>query len=197
MNISDRMTKRKDDMVISMFCIFNKKEIRLVQSEEFVKDAKYTTYDLFINQYHRIRLLLPEGVKRTDAIAEYETFCDTCNLVHPYSSDCAGALFDNNGKVHRTYEIGIHAPYGVAVLQVCNPAEEMMAYMQLNADDFMPSAPTKGNSVEVLYDLFLDQDLHPSEMFLWPSKKDIITTANERMKPCETGYVYCPKPVEA
>lgn len=197
MNISDRMSHRKDDMIISMFCIFNKKEIRLVQSEEVVKGSTYTTYDLFLNQYHRIRLLLPAGIKRTDALAEYEKFCDTCNLVHPYSSDCSGVLFDSDGKVHRTYEIGIHAPYGVAVLQVCNPAEEMMAYMQLEDSDFMPSAPTAGKNVEVLYDMFLDQDLRPSEMFLWPSKKDIIAVANERMKPVNDGYIYCPKPKEA
>lgn len=197
MNISDRVSQRKDDMIISMFCIFNKKEIRLVQSEEVVKDISYTTYDLFLNQYHRIRLLLPVGIKRTDALAEYEKFCDTCNLVHPYSSDCGGVLFDSDGKVHRTYEIGIHAPYGVAILQVYNPAEEMMAHMQLNAEDFVPVEPVVGKNVEVLYDLFLDQDLRPSEMFLWPSKKDIIAVANERMKPVTDGYIYCPVQREA
>lgn len=191
------MTNRKDDMIISMFCIFNKKEIRIVQSEEVVRDNKYTTYDLFLNNCHRIRLLLPEGVKRTDALSTYENFCNTSPLIHPYSADFAGALFDADGTVHRTYEVLAHAPYGVAILQVCNPAEEMVGHMQLDDDDFLPSAPTAAKNVEVLYDLFLDQDIRPSELFLWPTKKEIISIANERMKPAEGGYIYCQKPREA
>lgn len=193
MNISDHMGHREDDMVIDMRCIFNKREVPLRLGEEVVKDAPYNTYSMMLNKYHCSRVLAPKDIKRANAISKYEEFCDKCMWIHPYAEDFAGVLLDDTGEIVRGYEMHINADAGRALLTVIDPVEDMAMHMEFDDSDFMPQEPVKPASVEVFCDMFLDQQIRPSELFLYPNKKNIIQLANERMMPHDNSYIYCLK----
>lgn len=193
MNISDHMGRHEDDMVIDMRCIFNKREVPLRMGEEVVKGVPCSTYSLMINKYHCSRVLAPKDIKRANAIAKYEEFCDKCMWIHPYAEDFCGVLLDDTGEIVRGYEIHLNMDKGIALLTVIDPIEDMAMHMEFDDTDFMPQAPTTPKAVEVFCDMFLDQQIRPSELFLYPNKKEIIKLANERMTPHGDSYIYCLK----